>query len=65
MELPVLFEERMRRMLPPEEYELLRMAAIDGCSMLEIAKHFGISVDACRKRIQRLKKKMRKIIENL
>ena len=21
MELPVLFEERMRRMLPPEEYE--------------------------------------------
>lgn len=52
-------------LLPPEEYELLRMAAIDGCSMLEIAKHFGISVDACRKRIQRLKKKMRKIIENL
>ena len=32
-------------------------------SMLEAAEELGISVEACKKRVQRAKKKLQKIIE--
>ena len=36
-----------------EEYQLVKGMAIDGKSYLELAKERNISVEACRKRMQR------------
>lgn len=43
-----------------EEFQLLVEKAIEGRSHLEIANRRGISVDACKKRVQRAKKTLRK-----
>ena len=41
------------------EYKLLKMIAIDKYTMLEAAQELGISVEACKKRVQRAKKKLK------
>ena len=46
--------------LTEEEFRLLRCIVLDRDSFLEASEHFGISVEACRKRFQRIKEKMRK-----
>lgn len=46
--------------LTEEEFRLLRCIVLDRDSFLEASKQFGISVEACRKRFQRIKEKMRK-----
>lgn len=46
--------------LTEEEFRLLRCIVLDRDSFLEVSKQFGISVEACRKRFQRIKEKMRK-----
>ena len=46
--------------LTEEEFRLLRCIVLDRDSFLETSKQFGISVEACRKRFQRIKEKMRK-----
>lgn len=43
-----------------EEFKLLTEMAIEGKSHLEMAKSRGISVDACKKRVQRAKETLRK-----
>lgn len=43
-----------------EEFKLLIEAAIEGRSHLEMANSRGISVDACKKRVQRAKEILRK-----
>ena len=45
-----------------EEFKLLTEMAIEGKSHLEMAKSRGISVDACKKRVQRAKETLRKKI---
>lgn len=45
-----------------EEFKLIKEMAIDGKSHLEMAQSRGISVDACKKRVQRAKKFLRKRI---
>lgn len=40
------------------EYKLLKRIVIDKYTMLEAAQELGISVDACKKRVQRSKKKL-------
>lgn len=45
-----------------DEYTLLKEMAVDGRSYLEMAKQRGISVDTCRKRVQRAKEILRKKI---
>ena len=42
-----------------EEFKLLKEFALDGRSHLEIAKSRGITVVACKKRLQRAKEKLR------
>ena len=42
-----------------EEFNLLREMAIDGKSHLEMASARGISVSACKKRVQRAKEKLK------
>lgn len=43
-----------------EEFKLLKEMALEGRSQLEMAKERGISVEACRKRVQRAKESLRK-----
>ena len=45
-----------------EEFQLLKEMAVDGLSHLEMAQKRGISVDACKKRVQRAKKFLQKKI---
>ena len=42
-----------------EEFKLLTEMAVEGYSHLEMAQRRGISVDACKKRVQRAKEKLR------
>lgn len=45
-----------------EEFKLLKELAIDRRSYLEMAESRNISIDTCRKRVQRAKEKLRKKI---
>ena len=49
-----------RGLLSEEDFRLLKCIAVDGWSMQEPAQEFGISLEACRKRFQRIRTKMRK-----
>ena len=46
--------------LTEEEFRLLRCIVLEKDSFLEVSARFGISVEACRQRFQRIKEKMRK-----
>lgn len=46
-----------------DDFRLLEMIVMGRCSMLEASQEFGISVEACKKRVQRIKKKLRKFLE--
>lgn len=46
-----------------EEFKLLKEMAVDGKSHLEIATARGISVNACKKRMQRAKEKLQEKIK--
>ena len=49
-----------------EDYKLLKRLALSKCTMLEAAEEIGISVEACKKRVQRARNRLQKIIkENL
>lgn len=43
-----------------EDYILLKKIALEKYSMLEAAQELGISVEACKKRVQRAKQKLKK-----
>jgi RNA polymerase sigma-70 factor (ECF subfamily) len=42
------------------DYQLLKRIALDRYTMLEAAQELGISVEACKKRVQRAKKRLKK-----
>ncbi|MDO5784909.1 MAG: sigma-70 family RNA polymerase sigma factor [Eubacteriales bacterium] len=42
------------------EYQLIKRIAIDNCSMAELAQELGISVEACKKRVQRARKTLQR-----
>lgn len=46
-----------------DEFKLLQEMVVDGKSQLEMAQDRGISLDACKKRVQRAKEKLRKKIK--
>lgn len=46
-----------------EDYKLLKKIALDKYSMLEVAQELGISVEACKKRVQRARNKLKKHFE--
>ncbi len=48
-----------------EDYFLLKLVAIHDYSMLEAAQTVGISVEACKKRIQRARAKLRAALESV
>lgn len=57
--LEVAFDDMADR----EEFQLLKEYAIEGKSQIEMAKERGISVEACKKRVQRARNTIRKMIE--
>lgn len=52
-------------MVTEAEFQLLKWVAIDQYTMLEAAKVLGITVEACKKRVQRAEKKLRRKIEEI
>lgn len=50
-------------LIPPDDYRLLKLIALHKYSMRDAALEFGISLEACRKRVQRAKERLRKNIE--
>lgn len=52
-------------MVTEEEFQLLKWVAIDQYTMLEAAEALGITVEACKKRVQRTEKKLRRKIEEI
>ena len=60
------FELYCTLVLGKDDHTLLKRIVIDKCTMLDVSKEFGISVEACKKRVQRAKRKLKKsITENL
>lgn len=64
VESSLCFEEMCCEVLGDETYALLRAVAVDKCTMLEAAEEFGITVHACKKRVERAKKKLKEFLEN-
>lgn len=50
-------------MVESADYQLLKKLAVDHYSMLELAEELGINLEACKKRVQRAKKALRKKFE--
>lgn len=57
---PVRIEILYDDMAQMEELKLIKELVIDGCSYLEMARKRGISISACRKRVQRAREVLRK-----
>jgi len=51
-------------LLDPDEYKLVKMIAIQEYKIQDAADMLGISREACKKRYQRAKNKMKKILES-
>lgn len=56
----VSFEVMYQNIADTEEFKLIKEMAIDGKSHLEMAKARGITVAACKKRVQRAKEILKK-----
>jgi len=50
-------------LLHDKDYALLKRIALDKYSILEAAQELGISIEACKKRVQRAKKRLQKILK--
>ena len=46
-----------------EDFRLLKRIALDHCTMLELAEELGVSVEACKKRVQRARKRLQKKLD--
>lgn len=46
-----------------EDFQLLKRIALDRCTMLEVAEELGISVESCKKRVQRARKRLQEKLE--
>ena len=53
------FMEQCKALLTEEEFQMLSQALFDGVPYDELAKSYGISMWACRKRVQRTMAKLR------
>lgn len=54
-------EQKIVQALTDEEYALLRRIALDQVSYRTAAEENGLSIDACYKKIQRIRQKLKKI----
>ena len=58
-ERDVNWEMYCTSVLGEEDFELLKRIAIENRTMIEASSELGISVETCKKRIQRAKKKLK------
>lgn len=58
MSVDVLFSD----VSDSEDFRLLKRIALDRCTMLEISEELGISVETCKKRVQRARKRLQEKI---
>ncbi len=47
-----------------EDFRLLKRVALEQCTMPELARELGVSVEACKKRVQRARKRLQKKLKN-
>lgn len=52
-------------LLKPEDFSLLCRVAIDKYSMLEAAEEFGLTLEGCKKRVQRRTKELSELLKNI
>ena len=45
-----------------EDFRLLKRVALDNCTILELSEELGVPFEACKKRVQRARKRLRKKI---
>jgi DNA-directed RNA polymerase specialized sigma24 family protein len=57
------FDIACTQVIGQQDYEMLKQAVLKQATISDIAQEFGISEQACYKRIQRNKQKLRKIFE--
>ena len=60
-DVDLLYEDLAAR----RDFQLLKRVVLDGCTMLEAAEEYGITVEACKKRIQRIRTYLRKKLSDL
>lgn len=58
------FEMIYSDLLGQDDFELLKMIVINKYTMLEASTELGVSVEACKKRVQRAKRKLKNLIDN-
>lgn len=56
--------ERIKNVLTEEEFTLLKRLTIDQAGHVEVAEEFGISVYASQKRLERIRKKLKKALSD-
>lgn len=56
--------DRIGQSLTPEEFTLFKRLVLDKASHLEVSKELGITVWACQKRFERIKKKLGEILRS-
>lgn len=48
-----------------DDFQLLKLVVLNGCTVLEAAEEYGITVEACKKRIQRIRTYLKKKLSDL
>lgn len=61
---PVDVELEYDGLINPRDLHLLKRLAVDGCTCAEAARELNISPEACRKRAERAKQALRKLLED-
>lgn len=56
IDIDVLYGDEAKR----EDFQILKFIAVEKRSMKDAAEEFGISLEACKKRVQRIKKHLQK-----
>ncbi len=46
-----------------EDFQLLKRIALDRCTIVELSQELGVSVEACKKRVQRARKRLQQKLE--
>ena len=59
LEIDLLFSD----LVDNEDYKLIKRIALDKCTILKVSQELGISVEACHKRVQRARKRLRERIQ--
>lgn len=54
----------MYALLDKPEYEILKLLAVEGYTFLDLTKHYNISMEACKKRVQRCRARFKEELKD-